>query len=100
MKTAGESYSKAMEVAEAELALTDPLRLGIALNFAVFKAEYKYDIEGAINLASRAFDAAVSELDALEGEDYKSTENVLILIRENITLWNNGGDDDLDEDDW
>ena len=48
------------------LAPTNPIRLGLALNFSVFHYEIKNNPTEACALAKSAFDGAISELDSLD----------------------------------
>lgn len=82
-----ELYLGAHELASRSLAPTDPLRLGVALNFAVFYVDICANAERAIQYAKMAFDAAVAELDTLNADDYRESTLLLQLIRDNITLW-------------
>merc|ERR1711907_622411 len=79
---------KAYEEANAaDLPTTNPIRLGLALNFSVFYYEICEEREQASKLAKQAFDDAIDHLDTLSEEAYK----------DNPTLWNeSGGDSDND----
>ncbi|KAL4335237.1 hypothetical protein GQ457_07G029580 [Hibiscus cannabinus] len=67
------AYQAATTTAEAELAPTHPIRLGLALNFSVFYYEIMNSPERACHLAKQAFDEAISELDTLNEESYKDS---------------------------
>ena len=41
----------------------------------------------ACELAKRAFDSAVADLDSLQENDYKDATLILQLLRDNLTLW-------------
>eukprot|EP00058_Branchiostoma_floridae_P002722 XP_002588210.1 hypothetical protein BRAFLDRAFT_118892 [Branchiostoma floridae] len=91
---AKESYEKAQEKATAALPTTDPVRLGLALNFSVFHYENRNDPTEACKLAKEAFDAAIPDMDSLyEESTYKDTELVMQLLRDNLTLWSSGIED-------
>ncbi|KAH8851775.1 14-3-3 protein like [Schistosoma japonicum] len=81
------AYEKATEIAEELLPSTHPIRLGLALNFSVFYYEIKCDPTQACNLAKRAFDTSIKELDTLKGESYKDSTLIMQLLRDNLTLW-------------
>ncbi|VDO03531.1 unnamed protein product [Rodentolepis nana] len=91
-KTASENsliaYKQATEVAEKEMPTTNPIRLGLALNFSVFYYEIMNDPNHACELAKKAFEAAVAELDSLPEESYKDATLIMQLLRDNLTLWN------------
>merc|ERR1712149_126508 len=62
---ARKSYDEAMEVAKADLTVTHPIRLGLALNFSVFKYEVMSEPEAACQMARGAFEDAIAELDSV-----------------------------------
>jgi len=82
-----EGYQEASSIAEKELAPTNPIRLGLALNFSVFYYEVMNSPERACNLAKQAFDDAIAELDTLTDESYKDSTLIMQLLRDNLTLW-------------
>ncbi|CAN1759215.1 14-3-3-like protein D [Linum perenne] len=81
------AYEKATSLAEADLAPTHPIRLGLALNFSVFYYEILNSPERACHLAKQAFDEAISELDSLNEDSYKDSTLIMQLLRDNLTLW-------------
>jgi hypothetical protein len=96
-----EAYKAAMETASA-LPTTHPIRLGLALNFSVFYYEIMNNPSKACDLAKKAFDDAINELDNLKEETYKDSTLIMQLLRDNLTLWTsdhgeNNADDDQDE---
>ncbi|RZS02426.1 hypothetical protein BHM03_00032478, partial [Ensete ventricosum] len=84
----------ATSTAEADLAPTHPIRLGLALNFSVFYYEIMNSPERACHLAKEAFDEAISELDTLSEESYKDSTLIMQLLRDNLTLWTSDIPDD------
>jgi len=81
------AYKAASDFAQAELAPTHPIRLGLALNFSVFYYEILNSAERACTLAKGAFDDAIAELDTLSEESYKDSTLIMQLLRDNLTLW-------------
>ncbi|KAK7930676.1 hypothetical protein WMY93_007071 [Mugilogobius chulae] len=82
----GKAYEEANEICK-KLPPTDPIRLGLALNFSVFKYEICNDSEEACKLAKHAFDNAIEELDNLSEENYKDSTLIMQLLRDNLALW-------------
>ena len=81
------AYTKASEVATANLKTTHPIRLGLALNFSVFYYEVMNDPTKACQLAKEAFDQAIADIEQLEEDVYKDATTIMQLIRDNLTLW-------------
>jgi len=93
-----EAYQKALEIAEAQLPTTNPIRLGLALNFSVFYFEILNEPQKACDLAKKAFDEAITKIDDLTEDSYKDSTVIMQLLRDNLTLWTSeGGEDDDDE---
>jgi len=92
-----EAYQKALEIAEAQLPTTNPIRLGLALNFSVFYFEILNEPQKACDLAKKAFDEAISKLDDLTEDSYKDSTVIMQLLRDNLTLWTSEGGEDDDE---
>lgn len=86
-----EAYTEATNVAE-ELTSTHPIRLGLALNFSVFYYEIFNSPENACDLAKKAFDDAIAELDTLNEDSYKDSTLIMQLLRDNLTLWKSDQD--------
>jgi hypothetical protein len=90
---ASEAYKEATEACgsdksgSAKLKSTNPIRLGLALNYSVFHYEIMNDAQGACSLAKEAFDKAISELDSLPEDSYKDSTLIMQLLRDNLTLW-------------
>jgi len=95
------AYEKALQIAEAKLPTTHPIRLGLALNFSVFYFEILNEPTKACDLAKKAFDEAITALDDLTEDSYKDSTVIMQLLRDNLTLWTSdaeGGDNDEDEE--
>lgn len=86
VKASREAYEKASEIGE-DLPPTNPIRLGLALNFSVFYYEIEDSPHKACELAKNAFDSAISQLDQLSEESYKDSTLIMQLLRDNLTLW-------------
>ncbi|EEB14652.1 14-3-3 protein epsilon, putative [Pediculus humanus corporis] len=81
------AYKSASDIAMADLPPTNPIRLGLALNFSVFYYEILNSPDRACRLAKAAFDDAIAELDTLSEESYKDSTLIMQLLRDNLTLW-------------
>merc|ERR1711990_1434399 len=91
------AYENAQEVAK-NLPSTNPIRLGLALNFSVFHYEICDQKQEASTLAKEAFDTAIDHLDTLGDDEYKDSTLIMQLLKDNLTLWNNDPDGDMGDD--
>jgi len=82
-----EAYTKAMEIAQKDLLVTHPIRLGLALNFSVFQYEVLGNPDEACKMARQAFEDAIAELDNVSEDSYKDSTLIMQLLRDNLTLW-------------
>merc|ERR1712222_249813 len=80
-------YQEAQKVAEKDLAVTHPIRLGLALNYSVFQYEVLSNPEEACRMARTAFEDAIAELDNVSEDSYKDSTLIMQLLRDNLTLW-------------
>jgi len=81
------AYEEAQKVAEKDLAVTHPIRLGLALNFSVFQYEVLSNPDEACKMARTAFEDAIAELDNVAEDSYKDSTLIMQLLRDNLTLW-------------
>lgn len=95
-KKAHDAYTFATEDAK-ELPSTHPIKLGLALNFSVFHYEIMNDSKLACDLAKKAFDDAIAELDHLKEDSYKDSTLIMQLLRDNLTLWTSEQEPDEQE---
>merc|ERR1712100_525475 len=86
-ESARKAYADAAAVAEKDLAVTHPIRLGLALNYSVFQYEVLSQPEEACKMARTAFEDAIAELDNVAEESYKDSTLIMQLLRDNLTLW-------------
>jgi len=87
------AYEDAQKVAESDLAVTHPIRLGLALNFSVFQYEVLSNPDEACKMARTAFEDAIAELDNVAEDSYKDSTLIMQLLRDNLTLWTSDGED-------
>jgi len=90
--SAKQYYQEALDIAtdanrNQPLAPTNPIRLGLALNFSVCYYEILQDPKKACELAKQAFDEAIAKLDGLDDASYKDSTLIMQLLRDNLTLW-------------
>merc|ERR1712061_109742 len=81
------AYDDAQKVAEKDLAVTHPIRLGLALNYSVFMYEVLQKPDEACRMARTAFEDAIAELDNVAEDSYKDSTLIMQLLRDNLTLW-------------
>jgi len=89
------AYEEAHKVAEKDLSVTHPIRLGLALNYSVFQYEVLGNPDEACKMARTAFEDAIAELDNVAEDSYKDSTLIMQLLRDNLTLWTSdqeGGD--------
>merc|ERR1712050_763684 len=81
------AYEEAQKMGDKDLAVTHPIRLGLALNFSVFQYEVLQNPEDACKMARTAFEDAIAELDNVDESSYKDSTLIMQLLRDNLTLW-------------
>merc|ERR1712190_145989 len=73
------AYQDASTVAEKDLAVTHPIRLGLALNYSVFQYEVLSCPDEACKMARTAFEDAIAELDNVAEDSYKDSTLIMQL---------------------
>ncbi|XP_028326659.1 14-3-3 protein zeta-like [Gouania willdenowi] len=91
------AYKEAFEIAKEEMCPTNPIRLGLALNFSVFYYEIANSDEKACELAKKAFDEAIAKLETMTEESSKDSTLIMQLLRDNLTLWTSEKADDAEQ---
>ena len=81
------AYQEATTLADNSLPSYHPLRLGLALNFAVFIYEILGETSEAHQLASHAYTEAGTGIAQLSPESKEEATHTIELLRENIQLW-------------
>jgi 14-3-3 protein epsilon len=92
-EASSKAYEQASEFAK-NLPSTNPIRLGLALNFSVFFYEICDMKEKASGVAKEAFDTAIDHLDTLGDDEYKDSTLIMQLLKDNLTLWSNDQQED------
>ena len=95
---AHQAYKDANEISTKGLKPTNPIRLGLSLNYSVFFYESLDDKDKACEFAKQAFDDAIAEIDQLEEDDYKDSTTIMQLLRDNLTLWESERNEEGEED--
>ncbi len=82
------SYEDATAAAN-NLAVVNPIRLGLALNFSVFHYEVLSNHEAACNIAKETLDAAMNELKDIDADDeeHRDAQSIVSLLQENLSMW-------------
>jgi 14-3-3 protein epsilon len=86
-RKAADLYEQALVLAKKKLLPTNPIRLGLALNYSVCFYEILKDKTKACELAKSAFDAAIGQLDKIDEATYKDATLIMQLLRDNLALW-------------
>merc|ERR1711881_787619 len=86
-ENARKAYEDASQVAEKDLVVTHPIRLGLALNYSVFQYEVLQNPDEACKMARTAFEDAIAELDNVQEDSSKDASLIMQLLRDNLTLW-------------
>lgn len=83
-----EAYTSATNEAK-NLSITNPIRLGLALNFSVFYYEVFNNQETACSIAKETLELAKKELANVDEEDdeYKDAFSIINLLQENLNMW-------------
>jgi hypothetical protein len=79
---------------EDALPPTNPIRLGLALNFSVFMYEILDKKADASELATKAFEDAIDKLDELTEEQYRDSTLIMQLLKDNRDLWESEAQED------
>jgi len=88
-KIANNSMNAYREATEegADLNYTNPIKLGLALNFSVFYYEVMNDPKMACDIANQAFQDGIQKLESIDDDQYKDSTTILQLLKENIDMW-------------
>jgi 14-3-3 protein epsilon len=80
-------YHDAALLAERYLHISDPIRLGLLLNYSVASFELFNDYKTACGMLKTAFSKAVLRLDDLSPAEFTDSILLLQLMRDNLLLW-------------
>jgi 14-3-3 protein epsilon len=82
-----ESYRKAIEIGDNDLMKSDPMRLGVILNYAVFKFEHLKKVTEAVEMLQKARRDAEIDLPDLTPAEQAASLDVLAAMRTNLVVW-------------
>jgi 14-3-3 protein epsilon len=87
------SYEEATTFAK-ELPISNPIKLGLALNYSVFYYEVFNNPETACKIAKETLDQVRKELCNAEEDDdeHKDAFSIINLLQENLNMWTIEGD--------
>ena len=82
-------YKEAYDIALKDINIYNSIRLGLALNYSVFKYEIMDSKNEAYDIAQKAYDEAMKVVDDVEKD--RTSDNLLLiqLLKENLNMWNN-----------
>lgn len=66
---------------------TNPIRLGLSLNYSVFYYEIKKNVNQAIKIAKEAIKGAKKQFDKIKEEEDKDGGVTLQTLKENVLIW-------------
>ncbi len=66
---------------------TNPIRLGLSLNYSVFYYEIKKNVNQAIKIAKEAIKGAKKQFDKIKEEEDKDGAVTLQTLKENVLIW-------------
>ena len=92
-----EFYDKASTAGEG-LEPYNSTKLGLALNFSVFYYELKNDTNKACEIAEKALNEAKDKIDDMSNDDARDALSIIELLKENLDLWKEDGEDNAAED--
>ena len=88
-KNAINSFNEAFELID-NLSVTNPIRLGFILNYAIFQYEFLDDIDTALKIAKENFEIGINQLEKVnDNNEYQNASSILMLLKQNIDMWNN-----------
>lgn len=84
--------------AEKGILAASPLRLGLALNFAVFTYEVLQDKEGAKEMANKAIELGNKTIEKIEDEEERQDADTIIdMLTDNVKQWEDEEESQLSE---
>eukprot|EP00914_Ancora_sagittata_P008002 GHVO01015754.1.p1 GENE.GHVO01015754.1~~GHVO01015754.1.p1 ORF type:complete len:238 (-),score=35.93 GHVO01015754.1:148-861(-) len=85
--TKGKDAYEEGKMLASDLGPTHPIRLGLALNDAVFHYEILENTDKACTLAQDAFDAAANQLENIGDDNTRDSTLIMQMLKDNLALW-------------
>jgi 14-3-3 protein epsilon len=96
-------YLEGLKIADSPLTNNQGLpsfhcvRLGLSLNYAVFYYEVKKDYTRSREIASKAFNTALNDIEKIDDVQYKNSLEIMQLIKDNLNMWNSEAKEPIKE---
>lgn len=94
-----EAYKAGAEKAQKNLKTTNPTRLGLNLNKAIFFYEIKKDPGRACQIAKETFDDATIDIHQMEDIHYNDVTTIMQLLTNNLNIWTSQMENKEDRED-
>lgn len=94
-KLSESAYSEGYKLSE-QLPISNPVRMGLTLNFSVLYYEVKLQRDKALSIAEKAYAESLTIIDELDKTLSKDTLLIIQLLKDNISKWKNDGEEESD----
>lgn len=94
---ADEAYLAALPIAKSDLPKSDPVRLGLILNYAVFKYEHVQAYEEAKELLNNAIELLNNDFSDLSPETAAESKSIIDVMQKNLKDWNQSEEEEEEE---
>ena len=85
LSSGGMNFRITLTLLKEKLKSTDPIRLGLVLNYSKFLYEKNIDIDRAQEMAQKAYNDAIN--DSLFGELDGNSVKIMRQLRDNLAKW-------------
>lgn len=86
-KNADNAYNLALQTATDHLLASDPIRLGVILNYAVFKYEHALETDKAREMLVNAIQNFQTDNQKLSENSHKEAQSVINYMQKNLVSW-------------
>lgn len=87
LANADKSYSLAMPIAQSELKKSDPVHLGLILNYSVLKYEHMHEIQEAERIVNQAVQSWGEDSNDLTPDAIDEAKSIIVVMQKNLNLW-------------